>query len=84
MQYRNPVIPGFYPDPSVCRVGDMFYLVCSSFNYFPGVPLFESRDLVNWDQIGYVLTRPSQLPLQSSSTVGGIYAPTIRYSNGRF
>ena len=84
MQYRNPVIPGFYPDPSVCRAGDTYYLVCSSFQYYPGVPLFESRDLINWKQIGHVLTRPSQLPLQNADSVGGIYAPTIRYSDGTF
>ena len=84
MEYRNPVIPGFYPDPSICRAGDTFYLVCSSFQFFPGVPLFESRDLINWTQIGHVLTRPSQLPLQNANSVGGIYAPTIRYYAGRF
>ncbi len=84
MKYRNPVIPGFFPDPSICRAGDTYYLVCSSFQFFPGVPLFESRDLVNWTQIGHVLTRESQLPLQNANSVGGIYAPTIRYNEGRF
>jgi len=62
--YRNPVIPGFYPDPSVVRVGGDFYLVNSSFEFFPGVPLFTSRDLVHWKQLGHVLSRESQLPLQ--------------------
>ncbi len=84
MKYQNPVIPGFFPDPSICRVEDTYYLVCSSFQFFPGVPLFESKDLVNWTQIGHVLTRESQLPLQNANSVGGIYAPTIRYNNGRF
>lgn len=84
MNYTNPVIPGFFPDPSVCRAGDTYYLVCSSFNYFPGVPLFESKDLVNWVPIGHVLTRKKQLNLTNSSTSGGIYAPTIRYYQGRF
>ncbi len=84
MKYHNPVIPGFYPDPSICRVDDHYYMVCSSFHYFPGVPLFESTDLVNWKQIGHVLTRNSQLPLDGCDSVGGIYAPTIRYNNGRF
>ncbi len=84
MQYRNPIIPGFYPDPSICRVGDTYYMVCSSFQFFPGVPLFESKDLLNWTQIGHVLTRESQLPLDKANSVGGIYAPTIRYNNGRF
>ena len=80
--YKNPVIPGFHPDPSVCRVGDDFYLVNSSFEYFPGVPLFHSRDLVNWEQIGHVLTRKSQLDIKGGNMWGGIYAPTIRYNDG--
>lgn len=84
MGYRNPVIPGFHPDPSVCRVGDDFYLVNSSFHYFPGVPIFHSRDLVNWEQIGNVLDRPSQIPLGLSSSWLGIYAPTIRYHEGTY
>lgn len=84
MNYQNPVLTGFYPDPSICRCGDTFYMVCSSFQFFPGVPLFESHDLINWQQIGHVLTRSSQLPLEGASSVGGIYAPTIRCNNGRF
>ena len=67
-EYRNPVIPGYHPDPSVCRVGDTFYLVNSSFQYFPGVPLFQSKDLVHWQQIGNVLDRESQLPLKGASS----------------
>ena len=82
--YANPVIPGFYPDPSICRVGEDFYLVNSSFEFFPGVPIFHSRDLVHWNQIGYCLTRDKQLPLQRVQASGGIYAPTIRYHNGVF
>ena len=84
MKYTNPIIPGFYPDPSICRADGRYYLVCSSFQYFPGVPLFESADLVNWKQIGHVLTRKSQLPLDGAGNAGGIYAPTIRYHEGRF
>jgi alpha-N-arabinofuranosidase len=84
MPYTNPVIPGFYPDPSVCRVGQEYFLVTSSFEYFPGVPLFHSRDLVHWRQIGHVLTRPSQLPLAGVRASGGIFAPTIRYHDGVF
>ncbi|MFF9623927.1 glycoside hydrolase family 43 protein [Streptomyces griseosporeus] len=81
----NPVIPGFHPDPSICRVGDDYYLACSSFEYFPGVPLFHSRDLVHWTQIGNVLDRPEQLTLPASMhSSGGIYAPTLRYHDGRF
>ncbi|MER7581169.1 glycoside hydrolase family 43 protein [Kitasatospora sp. NPDC097691] len=81
----NPVVPGFHPDPSVCRVGDDYYLVCSSFEYFPGIPVFHSRDLVNWARIGNALDRPSQLrlPIDTPSS-GGIYAPTLRHHDGRF
>ncbi len=82
--YKNPVIPGFHPDPSICKVGDSFYLVTSSFEYFPGVPIFRSQDLVNWVQVGHCLTRPSQLKLEKCGVSGGIYAPTIRYHEGDF
>ena len=82
--YRNPVIPGFYPDPSVCRVGEDFYLVNSSFEYFPGVPIWHSRDLIHWRQIGHVLTRRSQLELDGVKCSDGIYAPTIRFHDGTF
>lgn len=82
---RNPVIPGFHPDPSVCRVGDDYYLVCSSFEYFPGIPVFHSRDLVHWTQIGNALDRPSQLRLPPElPSSAGIYAPTLRHHDGRF
>jgi xylan 1,4-beta-xylosidase len=81
----NPIIPGFHPDPSVCRVGDDHYLACSSFEYFPGVPLFHSRDLVHWTQIGNALERPSQLSLSADMPASaGIYAPTLRHHDGRF
>jgi xylan 1,4-beta-xylosidase len=82
--YHNPVLPGFYPDPSVCRVGADFYLVNSSFEYFPGVPIFHSTDLVSWEPIGYVLSRPSQLPLAKAEASLGVFAPTIRYHDGSF
>ncbi|WP_291527983.1 glycoside hydrolase family 43 protein [Bacteroides sp. UBA939] len=82
--YKNPVIPGFYPDPSVCKVGNDYYLVNSTFEYFPGVPVFHSKDLVNWKQIGNCLTRESQLNLKNCAPSGGIYAPTIRYHEGTF
>lgn len=84
MKYTNPVIKGFYPDPSVCFANGKYYLVCSSFQYFPGVPLFESDDLVNWKQIGHVLTRKSQVMLEKINSSGGVFAPTIRYHDGRF
>lgn len=81
---KNPLLPGFYPDPSICRVDDDFYMVTSSFSYFPGVPVFHSRDLAHWEQIGHVLDRPEQLPLSPDSISGGIFAPTIRYHEGLF
>ncbi len=84
MKYTNPVIKGFYPDPSVCKANGKYYLVASSFQYFPGVPLFESDNLVNWKQIGYVLTRKNQVVLEKINSSGGVFAPTIRYINGRF
>ena len=82
--FGNPILPGMYPDPSICRVGADFYLVNSSFEYFPGVPIFHSRDLVSWTQIGHVLTRESQLNLAGVYSSGGIYAPTLRHHAGRF
>ncbi|MDI6099361.1 glycoside hydrolase family 43 protein [Actinoplanes sp. NEAU-A12] len=83
--FTNPVIAGMHPDPSVCRVGDDYYLACSSFEYFPGVPIFHSRDLVNWEQIGNALDRPGQLALPPSTrSSGGVYAPTLRHHDGRF
>ncbi|MNZ79927.1 Beta-xylosidase [compost metagenome] len=84
MKYNNPVIKGFYPDPSACKVEDTYYLVCSSFQYFPGVPIFESKDLINWTQIGHCLTRKNQIQLDTVDSSGGVFAPTLRYNNGRF
>ncbi len=84
MKYNNPVIKGFYPDPSACKVEDTYYLVCSSFQYFPGVPIFESKDLVNWTQIGHCLTRKNQIQLDTVDSSDGVFAPTLRYNNGRF
>lgn len=84
MTYNNPIIKGFYPDPSVCCANGKYYLVSSTFQYFPGVALFESDDLVNWTQIGYVLTRKSQVMLDKINSSGGVFAPTIRYNDGRF
>lgn len=77
--YTNPVIPGFFSDPSVCRVGEDYYLVTSTFEYFPGVPVFHSKDLVNWEMIGYCIDRPTQLSKDLN-----IFATTIRYHEGTF
>ncbi|TWI67426.1 alpha-N-arabinofuranosidase [Pseudoduganella lurida] len=83
-EYRNPILPGYYPDPSVARVGDDYYLINSSFTNFPGLPLFRSRDLVNWQQIANVLDRPSQFSFQGIGSSRGIYAPDISYRDGLF
>ena len=79
-QFLNPVIAGFAPDPSICRKGDTYYLVNSSFSFFPGVPIYKSKDLVNWQSIGHVLDRESQLPLGKQRVSGGIFAPAITYN----
>lgn len=84
VELQNPIIPGFSPDPSVVAVGEDYYLVNSTFHYFPGVPIYHSRDLQNWEHIGNVLDRPSQLPLEQANASLGIYAPTIRYNDGTF
>lgn len=81
---KNPVMPGFYPDPSVCAVGGDYYLVNSTFSYFPGLPVFHSRDLAHWEQIGNVMTRKEQLPLEGAGHSAGLFAPTIRYHEGMF
>lgn len=78
-RYENPIIPGFYPDPSICRVGDDYFIVNSTFHYFPAVPLWHSKDLVHWTQIRNVLDRESQVNLSGAMRWSGIYAPTIRY-----
>ena len=79
-EYFNPIIAGYYPDPSVCKKGETYYLVNSSFAYFPGVPIFESKDLVNWKQIGHVLDRESQLDVKGKGVSDGIFAPAISYN----
>ncbi|MDR2911647.1 MAG: glycoside hydrolase family 43 protein [Bacteroidales bacterium] len=79
-QYLNPIVAGFWPDPSICRKGDDFYMVNSTFGYFPGVPIFHSKDLVNWTPLGHVLNRNSQLDLTGLRHSRGIYAPAIEYN----
>lgn len=86
--FRNPILPGSYPDPSICRVGEEYYLVNSSFEYFPGLPIHKSKDLVNWELIGYGLLRKEQVTgrvnLADVQSNGGIHAPTIRFHQGLF
>jgi beta-xylosidase len=79
-QYQNPILAGFMPDPSICRKDGDYYLVNSTFAYFPGVPIWHSKDLVNWTQIGHVLNRPSQLRLGNAQMSWGVYAPDIKYN----
>ena len=83
-EYNNPIIAGFYPDPTMIRAGDDFYAAMSSFAYFPGVPIFHSKDLVNWTQIGHVLDRPSQLNVDSAGVSRGIFAPSLSYHDSTF
>ena len=80
----NPILPGCHPDPSVCRVGDWYYLVCSTFEYLPGLPVLRSRDLVRWETVGHVIDRPGMLDFDGIGSSGGLYAPTIRHGLGLF
>ena len=83
-QYRNPILSGYYPDPSITRVGDNYYLVNSSFAHFPGLPIFTSKNLVDWRQIGNAIDRPTQVDLTGRAISEGLFAPDISYQDGRF
>ncbi len=83
-QIQNPILPGFFPDPSICRVGGDFYIANSSFEWFPGVPIHHSKDLMHWRFIGHVLTRKSQLDLRGVPDSAGVWAPSLSYADGRF
>jgi len=80
----NPILAGYYPDPSICKAGEDYYIINSSFAYFPGIPVFHSRDLLNWKQIGYAMDRPEQLDLDGAGVSRGLFAPAITYHNGLF
>lgn len=80
----NPVLSGFYPDPSVCEAEGMYYLVCSSFSYVPGLPIFRSKNGIKWEQIGNIIDRPEQLNFEGQGVSRGLFAPTIRYYNKKF
>ena len=84
MKYTNPVIKGFNPDPSICVVDEDYYLVNSSFEFYPAVPIYHSKNLVNWELINYCLVDETQIPLGNCRSSHGIFAPTIRYHNGTF
>ena len=82
--FTNPILKGFYPDPSICKVDNSYYLINSTFAYFPGIPIFKSDDLVNWKQIGNALDRLEQLDLEGLEVSRGVFAPAISYHNGKF
>ncbi len=84
MPIKNPILPGFFPDPSICRAGDDYYIVNSTFEWFPGVPVHHSKDLRNWRLIGHLVTRRSQLDLRGVPDSGGVWAPSLSYADGRF
>ncbi len=83
-EYRNPILSGYYPDPSVTRVGDDYYLVLSSFAHYPGLPIFHSKDLVHWTQIANAIDRPGQLDFTGMRTSQAVFAPDISYHAGTF
>ena len=83
-EYRNPILAGYYPDPSIVQVEEDYYLVNSSFAHYPGIPIFHSRDLVSWTQLGHVIDRPGQLDFSGLGISRGIFAPAISHHNGRF
>lgn len=80
----NPIIPGFNPDPSICKVGDDFYIACSSFELCPGVPIYHSKDLANWELISYAVTAENGFHVEKNGLHGGVMAPTLRYHNGTY
>lgn len=80
----NPILPGCHPDPSICRVGEWYFLVTSTFEYLPGLPVLRSRDLVRWETVGHVIDRPDMLDYDGIGSSGGLYAPTIRHRDGLF
>ncbi|WP_162339602.1 glycoside hydrolase family 43 protein [Cyclobacterium salsum] len=82
--FSNPIFPGFFPDPGIYAVGEDFYLVNSTFSFFPGVPVFHSKDLVHWRQLGHILERPEQMDVEGLGISEGIFAPTIQYHDGVF
>ena len=84
MKIQNPVLPGFNPDPSICRVGDDYYIATSTFEWFPGVQIHHSKDLVNWHLITHPLDKVSFLDMKGNPNSGGIWAPDLSYADGKF
>ena len=83
-QISNPILPGFHPDPSICRVGEDYYIANSTFEWFPGVPIHHSKDLVNWKLIGHAFTQQSQLDLRGIADSAGVWAPSLSYADEQF
>ena len=83
-EFHNPILAGYYPDPSVTRVGDKYYLVNSTFAHWPGIPVHESTDLVHWKLIGHALNDPSKSSFDGLGTSRGVFAPSIQFHDGRF
>ena len=84
MSYRNPIIPGHNPDPTIIRHDRYYYLVTSTFEYFPALPVYRSKDLINWDLIHHAMDRPGQLNMRTVESGGGVFAPSLRVWKGRF
>jgi len=84
LKIKNPILPGFYPDPSICKKDDYFYIATSSFQWCPGIPIHRSKDLRNWEFVSHVLTKTSQSNLSRIGDSYGIWAPNITYANGKF
>ncbi|MBB3975113.1 xylan 1,4-beta-xylosidase [Rhizobium azooxidifex] len=81
---RNPILPGFNPDPSICRVGEAYYIATSTFEWYPGVQIHHSRDLVNWRLVRRPLERASQLDMRGNPDSCGVWAPCLSYADGQF
>ena len=82
--FHNPILAGYYPDPSVTRVGDKYYLVNSTFAHFPGIPIHESTDLVHWRLIGHALSNPAKLTYDGLGISRGVFAPSIHFNKGTY
>ncbi|EUC64042.1 glycoside hydrolase family 43 protein [Rhizoctonia solani AG-3 Rhs1AP] len=82
--FQNPIIPGFNPDPTILRTGDDYFIATSTFEFFPGIPIYHSKDLVNWTTIGHAFNRPSQLMMRGTAPSAGLWAPTLRYNKGYY
>lgn len=84
MKIKNPILRGFNPDPSICRVGEDYYIAVSTFEWFPGVQIYHSKDLINWNLVARPLNRISQLDMKGNADSGGIWAPCLSYSDNKF